>query len=262
MSQKRVKLNIAGMCDEGPPSYSELEMDQGSRLRREKALAQIEENRTYCAHFSSIREIIKSQQLEKRVRRYEPGDYIDVEYFHEVSSNTLQDPRNLWLRKQDPVMGTVTVSNAGEDPWNLAVILFLPDGASPVDLRPSLLDIYAAMVIGHRAQDRDLSDEQALERAKQDVHTAITYVLARIEAIGANLDQETKHQLTMAQLRGMPVETLDRAYNLYRLEHHGVNLVDYPQYRTYQTFYEMGIAPPSHQEMADIIKKAGVRSEH
>ena len=46
---------------------------------------------------------------------------------------------------------------------------------------------------------------------------------------------------------------LDRAYNLYRLEHYGINLDDHPEYRTYQPFYEMGIAPPSHQKMADII---------
>ena len=57
----------------------------------------------------------------------------------------------------------------------------------------------------------------------------------------------------MAQLRMMPVELLDRAYNRYRLEHHGINLHDHPQYRSYQTFYEMGIAPPSHEKMADII---------
>ena len=46
---------------------------------------------------------------------------------------------------------------------------------------------------------------------------------------------------------------LDRAYNRYRLENRGINLDDHPEYRTYQTFFEMGIAPPGHQEMADII---------
>ena len=71
-----------------------------------------------------------------------------------------------------------------------------------------------------------------------------------------SLDEETKHQLTMAQLRGMPVEMLDRAYNRYRLEHHGINLDDHPEYRSYQTFYELGIAPPTHQEMADTIIQA------
>ena len=52
------------------------------------------------------------------------------------------------------------------------------------------------------------------------------------------------------------MEMLDRAYNLYRLEHYGINLDDHPEYRTYQTFYEMGIAPPTHQEMAHIIIQA------
>ena len=85
---------------------------------------------------------------------------------------------------------------------------------------------------------------------------AITYVLGRIEATGASLDADTKHRLTMAQLRGMPVEMLDRAYNLHRLEHHGINLDVHPEYRSYQTFYEMGIAPPTHQEMADSIIQA------
>ena len=137
------------------------------------------------------------------------------------------------------------------------VILTLPDGASPVDPGPSLLDIYTAMVIGHRAQDRDISDEQALERCKPDVRTAITCVLGRIEATASpSLDEETKHRLTMAQLRGMPVEMLDRAYNRYRLEHHGINLDDHPEYRSYQTFYELGIAPPTHQGMAGIIIQA------
>ena len=46
---------------------------------------------------------------------------------------------------------------------------------------------------------------------------------------------------------------LDRAYNLYRLEHHGINLDDHPEY---QTFHELGIASPTHQEMADIIIQA------
>ena len=241
------------MCAEGPPSYSELETNDRCRPRREAALAQ---DATHCVHYSSLREILNSQDLTDRIARYPEGDLTHIEYLHQVPSDTPQDPRNLWLRKQDPVTGAVTVTNADEDPWNLDVILFLPDGASPVDPGPELLDIYVAMVIGHRARDRDLSDEQALERCKQDVRTAITYVLRRIEGTGASLDEETKHRLTMAQLRGMPVEMLDWAYNLYWLEHHGINLDDHPQYRSYQIFYELGISPPSHQEMADIIIQA------
>ena len=112
------------------------------------------------------------------------------------------------------------------------------------------------MVIGHRARDRDLNDERALERCKPNLRTAITYVLGRIEATGTSPGGETKHRLTMARLRGMPVEMLDRKYNLHRMENAGVNLDDRPQYRSYQTFYEMGVAPPTHQEMADIVIQA------
>ena len=46
---------------------------------------------------------------------------------------------------------------------------------------------------------------------------------------------------------------LDKTYNLYRMERQGISLGDYTEYRTYQTFYDMGIAPPSHEQMADII---------
>ena len=60
----------------------------------------------------------------------------------------------------------------------------------------------------------------------------------------------------MQQLREMPTEMLDKTCNLDRIENQGVNMDDHPQYRSYQTFYELGIAPPSHQEMADTIIQA------
>ena len=233
MPSRKTKLEIPGMCAEDPPSYSELETNDRHRLRREAALTQVSQDATYCVHYSSLREILNSQDLADRIARYPEGHLTHIEYLHQVPADTPQDPRNLWLRKQDPVTGAVTVTNAAEDPWDLDVILTLPDGASPVDPGPELLDIYAAMVIGHRARDRDLSDEQVLEQCKQHIRTAITYVLGRIEGTASpSFDEETKHRLTMAQLRGMPVEILDRAY---------------------ETFYEMGIAPPTHEEMADII---------
>ena len=124
---------------------------------------------------------------------------------------------------------------------------------------PTLMDIYAAMVIGAISQERDFNDKDALDRCKEDLHTSITYVLGRIEAAAPpDLGEERKHRLTIAQLKGMPIEMLDRKYNLCRMENHGINLEEHPEYRTYQTFYEMGIALPTHEKMADIvIERAG-----
>ena len=47
--------------------------------------------------------------------------------------------------------------------------------------------------------------------------------------------------MTMTMIRVMPIEMLDRKYNLDRMENHGINLEDHPEYRSYQAFYEMGI---------------------
>ena len=158
-----------------------------------------------------------------------------------MPDGTAQDPKNLWLRKMDPVTSEVTVSNTNEDPWDLEVLLFLPDGASQVYPESTTMDIHTAIVIGERSRARDFSDQDALNRCKEDVHTAITYVLGRVEAaVRPNVHEETKHRVTMAQLKGMPIEMLDRSYNLHRLINQGIDLDRHPEYRTYQTFYEMG----------------------
>ena len=169
------------------------------------------------------------------------------------AENSPQDPRSHWRTKTDPSTGEVTITNPEDDPWDTEVLLQLPHGAKPVDPGPAALDIYVAMVIGDRSKTRDFSDQVALDRSKHDVRTAVTYILGWVEAAApAGIDEEAKHQTIMQQLRGMPIEILDRTYNLYRIENHGINLDDHHEYRTYQTFYEMGIAPPSHEEMADI----------
>ena len=101
-----------------------------------------------------------------------------------------------------------------------------------------MMDIYTAMVIGASSQELDLTDKDALDRCKEDIHTAISYVLGRIEvAAPLGLYEERKHRLRMIQLKGMPIEMLDRKYNLYRMGNRGVNLEEHPEYRTYQTFY-------------------------
>ena len=255
LRQQRTKLNIPGMCADGPPSYSVLDTKETDRFLQRDVFSRMEEGKTYCVHFSSIREILTSQELKEKIRLYPEGTRVDIDHFHQVPAGTRQDPQNLWLRKMHPNTGSVTITNTEENPWDLNVLLFLPDDASPVNPGSTMMEIYTAMVIADRSRDRDFSDQSALDRSKEDVKTAISYVLGRVEAASRpSLDEERKHQIIMAQLRGMPVEMLDRSYNLHRLTNHGIDLKQFhPEYRTYQTFYEMGIAPPSHQEMADII---------
>ena len=180
-----------------------------------------------------------------------------------MHENNPQDPRNRWRTNTDPSTGEVTITNSEDNPGDANVLLQLPYGAKPVDPGPELLEIYPAMVIGARSRYRDFSDQVALDRCREDVRTAITYVLGwAAPAAPAGLHEEAKHRVIMEQLRVMPTEMLDNTYNLYRIENHGINLDDHPEYRTYQTFYEMGITQPRHEGMAGtIIAKLGRPSD-
>ena len=130
----------------------------------------------------------------------------------------------------DPSTGKLTITNPEDDPWDTDVLLQLSHGAKPVDPGPAPLDIYVAMIIGDRSKTRDFSDQVALDRCKDDLRTAITYVLGWVEAAAPpRLDEEAKHQTIMQQLRGMPTEMLDKTYNLYRIESQGVNLAARPR---------------------------------
>ena len=169
------------------------------------------------------------------------------------AENSSQDPRRLWRTITNPSTGEVTITNPEDDPWNTELLLHLPHGTKPVHPGVALLEIYVAMVIGDRAKTRDFSDQVALDRCMDDVRTAIIYVLGWVETAELEgLNDEVKHRTIMQQLRGMPIEMLDKTYNRYRMENHGINLDDHPEYRTYQTFYQMGITPPSHKKMAEV----------
>ena len=134
------------MCDQGP-FHTQI------WRRREVALAKVEENKAYCVHFSSIRGILTSKKLEDKSSRYPEEARVHIEYFQEVPTSTSQDPRNLWLRKMNTDTGGITITNTEEDPWDTDILLFLPDGASPVIPESTMMDIYVAMVIGQRSPE-------------------------------------------------------------------------------------------------------------
>ena len=56
-------------------------------------MAQVSQDATYCIHYSSLREILNSQDLADRIAHYPEGDWTHIEYLHQVPSDTPQDPR-------------------------------------------------------------------------------------------------------------------------------------------------------------------------
>ena len=80
MPPRRTRLKIPGMCAQGPPSYSELETSD--RRRREAALAQVSQDATHCIHYSSLREILNSQDQIDWITSYPEGGLTHIEYLH------------------------------------------------------------------------------------------------------------------------------------------------------------------------------------
>lgn len=244
------------MCDQGPDTYAELEIDRRKLLTARKARGLTVTGALHCVHYSTVREIMEEYQIQRMTRGRGDRDKIRAEYIHLVGEGTIQDPRNLWLRKLKPGTGEIIISNPSEDPWNLEILLDLPDGAEPVYPGPMAMMRHVGYVVTHRSRDRDFSHQQALQAAVSDLERAISYILAWMQSQTVrNTDERTLQLRTNIRLEGMPTEMLDRSYNLQRMLSHGVGEEILENYRSYQPFYDMGIAPPIHQEMADIIIK-------
>ena len=104
MSPRRTRLKIPGMCADGPPSCSEAEMTDRHRLRWEVALAQVSQDATYCVPYSSIREILNSQDLVDRIAR-ETQQAIVAELDEEQAA--VDHPQRLATKMEKRIQDTI-----------------------------------------------------------------------------------------------------------------------------------------------------------
>ena len=95
MPPRRTKLKIPGMYAQGPPSYSELETNDRRQLRREAA---------YCIHYSSLREILTSQDLADWIAK-ETQQAIVAELDEEQA--TVVHARRLAARMEQRIQNTI-----------------------------------------------------------------------------------------------------------------------------------------------------------
>ena len=249
---RRTKLTIPGMCNEGPPAYAEQECRETDRLTPGRAAKVLKNEGLYCVHHSTIREIRTAASIRWELERAVPGFRVPIQHIHQVPDNTLQDPAQLWLRDVEPGTGRITVANPEEDPWDVEQIMSLDDDERMPYMSEAEISQRVEQVIRHRAQEREFSDEEALKEARKDVGRAVRCVSARASRIAAGSQERTNMAMDRLIL-GIPVEMLDRSYNLRRIENNGIIMSDDSRWRSYQPFMELGIAPPSHQLMADII---------
>ena len=173
-----------------------------------------------------------------------------------ITSVAPLDPANppetkaYWQTYQDPETNRTMVFNHAQDLWSIEQLVTPEDPDQPQDhpdLDHALVQQAADGIVDHRQQERDHQDQEALAFARPIARQTL-----RLAILQNLLNQRpADHNFTTLALR--TEEAFDRAYNRRRIENHGINLDDHPELKSYQTYFELDMLPPTHQQIADYI---------
>ncbi len=236
--------DLPGICTHGPTPPT----TGPPRLMKAGAVASVLDpnRRTYCVHLLSSRVISPFEQVHEIAHGPQQGPTTHIEHLHPVPDDTPQRTQDLWFRKPSKDGRTIAVNDSGDSVWNTMCLL---DNRARENTRDRIrANALAQRAFENRSEQRDFSNRQAM---------AYAFPLARLAALQqlqyANSTQDSEEagyrmQFTLGRIS----EVLDRAYNLARMRLAGVNLAADSPYHKYQHFYDRGMAPPSHEEMADV----------
>ena len=155
----------------------------------------------------------------------------------------------------DPETGKALVLGWDQDQWDLRWLTEKP-AHNRHELDSDLLMATASQIATERTREERHWDLSIIEEALPDVAAAFQAGYHRNMEIGRT--REAAMTIALANAN----EALDRSYNLERMRRAGVDLDRYPWFRTMQAYFDLGMKPPSHREMADaIIRLHGAEEE-
>ena len=216
-----------------------------------QVLRQMKPKGKYQIYDGYIKQVGHGEELLEEIhQRVLERSYTRVMTVTEVPQDFKQPISELWATYTDPKTQKTMVEGHRRDVWNTDSLTSNPDFAKqaldfPLDdeMAQTLTDI----VIQQRALRRRCDEEDILEKARDQVMLAVKQSYSH--SIAAGTTEEVAREWAF-QPGG---ETFDRVYDRERILKQGISLEDHPEFRTYQTFFELGMAPPTHEEMADYI---------
>ena len=183
-------------------------------------------------------------------------DQVVNDCYTRMTSVAPLDPANppetkaYWQTYQDPETNRTMVLNHAHDLWSIEQLVTPEDPDQPQDhpdLDQALVRMVADDIVDRRQQERDHQDQDALAFARPIARQTL-----RLAILQNLLNQRpADHNFAILALR--TEEAFDRAYNLRRIQNHGINLDDHPELKSYQTYFELDMLPPTHQQIADYI---------
>ena len=213
------------------------------------------ENRLYTDIVDLYKRVdeLVSQREEQRRAQGEPirpnYDHFNLGFLEDEGIVDEAYSRASWkdteLPEQWDMENKRQVLGHNEDVWEFA---YMSDDAehsskeSPLD--GGTVKLVSEAIASGRCTIRDCVDKQAVSEATLAVETYL-------HQLGT-----TERNNNIAIPRS--IEVFDMAYGLAWMRNQGVDIDRHPELRSYQTYYEAGMPPPTHEEMARFaIQKFG-----
>ena len=215
---------------------------------------------TYQIYDGHTKQVGRGEKLLEEIhRRVLESSYTTVMTITEVTRDFEQSTTDLWATYTDPKTGKTMVEGHQRNVWNTNSLTSNPDLTKQVKdfpLDDETAQTLADTVIQQRSLLGSCDEEDILEKAREAVILAVKQSYSHSIAVGTTGGVARQWAL---QPGG---ETFERVYGRERILKRCIPLDEHPEFHTYQTFFELGMKPPTHEEMADhIIKQLSPEEE-
>ena len=216
-------------------------------------LERVSPDRRYLTQsFGAIRKVQSGQVLLDEVhRRVTTRSCSYINEIQEVAAEYDLLPQELFNASTNPDTGRTMVDDHAHNVWNVDHLMEGPDDAVPFT-KTYLGDQGLEDVIDRIIRVNSIGESDP--RLVSQVRGQVTEIFSR--SMSTRLGDGSTHNTALmfgAQRAGMGFKIL---YALARIQDAGVDLDQHPEYRSRQTFFEMGLEPPDHAQMADFIIRA------
>ena len=208
-------------------------------------LRRVDPERLYRVRYSGAAEAMRGEELLARAHTsLSISGCTIVVRITQVADDYVLPVQDMWETLRDPRTGQVMAANHREDVWD---ITRFTEPVSPGEMAPDEEEIRgtARAMAAARLKDLPSGDREAAREAVPAAENALIQHAARQHALGQSWDDTPWIGQARAQ------EAFDRAYGRARMRRAGVDIDQLSRWRSYQAFFELGIPPPSHEEMAD-----------
>ena len=159
---------------------------------------------------------------------------------------------DLWLKYADE-SGHTVVQNAEQDVWDHT---WFTDTTPKMEARineivnQQQVDYMLFMTVKRQQGDYPATPDfdQVLDLTRRALVSAIDAMLRHLET---PTQEDLVNIFPLVDVRTS--EAFDRIFGLARIRAAGVNIDQHPEYRSYQRYYDLGMPPPTHAQMADTI---------